>query len=178
MEEFQASPETPDIISETINIYQNYNKYKLEIIIEGEIIIFNLYEEEGDINNKYYNKQMSLKEIKNKHQIFCVFNSCKDFLDYIKASYENKKLFIKKNNNYLLITINVEYLFKQQIIEITLEEKKAKIEDVTDDLIKEISSLKNKIKLYEEKINNQNEEINKLKDENIKIILYIDKKIN
>ena len=182
MEELEITPETEeptDKIIETIVINQENNNYKLEIIIEREIMILNLYEE-GDINNKYYNNKMSLKEIKNKHQIFYIFKSCQDFLDYIKASYENKKLFIKKNNENFLIIMNIEYLFKQEKVEIQLREKKLKIEDVTNDLIKEISSLKNKIKLYEEninkinsdfenKINNQNIEINKLKEENNKL---------
>ena len=188
MEELDISPETEEPINkiiETLVINEDSNNYKLEIIIEGEIMIFNLYEE-GDINNKYYTNKMSLKEIKNKHQIFYIFKSCQDFLDYIKASYENKKLFIKKNNESFLIIMNIEYLFKQEKIEIQLREKKLKIEDVTNDLIKEISSLKNKLKLYEEninkintdfenKINEQNKEINKLKEENNKLKEEINK---
>ena len=72
--------------------------------------------------------------------------------------------------------MNIEYLFKQQIIEIPLEKNKIKIQDLTDDIIKEISFLKNTIKLQNEnigKINSnllsQNMEINYLKEENAKL---------
>jgi len=182
MEEYQIEPETKEIenkITETLIIDQNEKKFKLELVIKGEMIFFNLYEE-GKINNKYYSQKLSLREIKNKHQIFCVFNSCQEFLDYIKASFDNKKLSIKITNESLSILMNIEYLFKQQIIEIPLEEKKMNIEDFSNDIIKEISFLKDKIisleenieKMkynFEEKMNNQNKEINNLKEENNKL---------
>ena len=178
MEEYQIEPETKEIenkITETLIIEQNEKKFKLELVLEDEIIFLNLYEE-GNINNKYYSQKLSLREIKNKHQIFCVFNSCQEFLDYLKASHKNKKLSIKINNESLSILMNIEYLFKQQIIEIPLEKNKIKIQDLTDDIIKEISFLKNTIKLQNEnigKINSnllsQNMEINYLKEENAKL---------
>ena len=178
MEEYQIESETKEIenkITETLIIEQNEKKYKLELVIEGEIIFLNLYEE-GNINNKFYSQKLSLREIKNKHQIFCVFKTCKEFLDYIKALYENKKLSIKINNESFSLLMNIEYLFKQQIIEIPLEKNKIKIQDLTDDIIKEISFLKNTIKLQNEnigKINSnllsQNMEINYLKEENAKL---------
>ena len=178
MEQYQIESETKEIenkITETLIIEQNEKKFKLELVIEGEIIFLNLYEE-GNINNKYYSQKLSLREIKNKHQIFCVFNSCQGFLDYLKALYENKKLSIKNNNESFSLLMNIEYLYKQQIIEIPLEKNKIKIQDLTDDIIKEVSCLKNTIKLQNEnieKINlnliNQNREINNLKEENKKL---------
>ena len=113
MEEYQIESETKEIenkITETLIIEQNEKKYKLELVIEGEIIFLNLYEE-GNINNKFYSQKLSLREIKNKHQIFCVFKTCKEFLDYIKALYENKKLSIKINNESFSLLMNIEYLF-------------------------------------------------------------------
>ena len=109
---------------------------------------------------------MSLLEIKNKHQILCVFNSCKDFFDYIKALFDNKKLSIKLKNDIIFIAMNVEYLFKQEIIEIPLKEKNISTNDLTNNLINEINNLKSITLNLEEKINKQNEEIIKLKEEN------------
>ena len=178
MEEYQIEQETEEVenkITETLFLNQDKKNFKIELIIEGKMMFFNLYEE-GNISNKYYSQIMSLKEIKNKHQIFCIFNSCQEFLDYIKALYENKKLSTKINNESLSLLMNVEYLFKQQIIEIPLEKKKIKIEDLSDDIIKEITFLKNIIKIQQEsieKINsniiNQKKEINNLKEENNKL---------
>jgi hypothetical protein len=171
MEEYQIEPETKEIenkITETLIIEQNEKKYKLELVIEGEIIFLNLYEE-GNINNKFYSQKLSLREIKNKHQIFCVFNSCQEFLDYLKASHKNKKLSIKINNESLSILMNIEYLFKQQIIEIPLEKNKIKIQDLTDEIIKEISFLKSTIEKINSNLINQNREINNLKEENKKL---------
>ena len=82
MEEYQIEPETKKIenkITETLFIEQNEKKFKLELVLEGEIIFLNLYEE-GNINNKYYSQKLSLREIKNKHQIFLYLIHVKNFL--------------------------------------------------------------------------------------------------
>ena len=113
---------------------------------------------------------MNLKEIKQIHQVFCVFNSCKEFSDYIKALIENKKLSIKLTNQVLYIIFTVEYLFKQNTIEITLNQEKVKLEDIIADACKEISLIKEKLKFSEDNLNNkikkQNDEITILKNEN------------
>ena len=97
MEEYQIEQETEEIenkITETLFLNQDKKNFKIELIIEGKIMFFNIYEE-GNISNKYYSQIMSLKEIKNKHQIFCIFNTCQEFLDYIKALYEKKNYPLK-----------------------------------------------------------------------------------
>ena len=169
MEDIQIIPrETPgeNTIIETMKLNQNGKNYKLEMLIDGEYMTFNLYEENNYINTIYFNQKMSLSEIKNKHQIFCVFNSCKDFSDYIKALFDNKKLSIKKSNDSISIAMNIEYLFKQEIIEISLKEKNVSVNDLNNNLIKEINNLKSITLNLEEKINKQNCEIIKLKEEN------------
>ena len=169
MEDIQIIPrETPgeNTIIETMKLNQNGKNYKLEMLIDGEYMTFNLYEENNSINTIYFNQKMSLSEIKNKHQIFCVFNSCKDFSDYIKALFDNKKLSIKKSNDSISIAMNIEYLFKQEILEISLKEKNVNANDLNNNLIKEINNLKSITLNLEEKINKQNSEIIKLKEEN------------
>ena len=66
---------------------------------------------------------MNFDEIKKINKIFDMLNSCEEFIDYINATYENKKLFIIKDNNELLLRISNEYLFKSQIIDIPLVKK-------------------------------------------------------
>lgn len=169
MEDIQIIPrETPgeNTIIETMKLNQNGKNYKLEMLIDGEYMTFNLYEENNYINTIYFNQKMSLSEIKNKHQIFCVFNSCKDFSDYIKVLFDNKKLSIKKSNDSISIAMNIEYLFKQEIIEISLKEKNVSANDLNNNLIKEINNLKSITLNLEDKINKQNSEIIKLKEEN------------
>ena len=119
---------------------------------------------------------MNFDEIKGIHKIFGILNSCEDFIDYIKAAYENKKLSIKIDKKELILIISAEYLFKSQLIEIPLVEKKINLESNTEVLNQEISLLKKKIENLE---NNYNKEINDLKEENIilkeQIKLIIDK---
>lgn len=118
---------TPNIIpiNEAFNINQNDKVYKLEIKIENETLVMSIYEKE--LSNKSYYLKMTIKEIKNIHQIFCIFNSCEEFLDYIKVLLKNEKFLIKNENKKLSIILNIEYLFKQQSIEIPLFEKKLKL---------------------------------------------------
>ena len=40
--------------------------------------------------------KLTFDELKNLHKIFLTINSCKDFLDFINAIIENKKILIKK----------------------------------------------------------------------------------
>ena len=46
---------------------------------------------------KEFEIKLTLNELKHIHKIFFVLNSCRDFVDYIKALIENKKLSIKNN---------------------------------------------------------------------------------
>ena len=40
--------------------------------------------------------KLTFDELKNLHKIFLTINSCQDFLDFINAIIENKKILIKK----------------------------------------------------------------------------------
>ena len=62
--------------------------------------------------------------------------------------------------------MNIEYLFKQEILEISLKEKNVRANDLNNNLIKEINNLKSITLNLEEKINKQKSEIIKLKEEN------------
>ena len=165
---------------ELMIIQHNEEKFQLQIIKEEEkciTLIISKYEKQ----NIKYIKKMNFDEIKGIHKIFGMLNSCEDFIDYIKAAYENKKLSIKIDKNELILIISAEYLFKSQLIEIPLIEKKINLESYTEEINQEISLLKKKLENLE---NNYKKEINDLKEENlilkeqIKLIIDDQKKEN
>ena len=171
-----------ETITESFEIKQDKDNFKLNINVFNQDIILNLLEEKNLM--KEFEKKLSLNELKEMHKIFLVLNSCKDFVDYIKALIENKKLAIKKSSeNKVIIELTVEYLFKQNIIKIDLNPKKINLELITQDLYKKVIGLEinyknivqenHKIKEENEnlkkEIQKMKEEINTLKENNIKI---------
>ena len=170
------TPEKPELIK-IFEIKQNKEKFTLTIIKQEDQIILSISKQDK-LPYKKYIKKMHLKEIKEIHKLFSIINSSDEFIDYIKASIENKKITIKEDNNskQLFLNINVEYLFKSEIIEIPLLEKETNLNEFSEEIFKEISLIKDNIKKLEEKIikNNeesskQNKEIINLKDDNKKL---------
>ena len=173
------TPQKPELVL-SLEIKQNEEKYIFKIIKEEDKIILCISKFDK-LPYKNYIKKLNLREIKDIHKLFFMINSSDEFIDYIKASYENKKLTIKEDNQKIFLNINVEYLFKSEIIEIPLLEQKPNINEFSEEIFKEISLMKEKIKKLEEKIikNNeddsklllekQNKEILNLKEENKKL---------
>ena len=164
-----------ETITESFEIKQDKDNFKLNINVFNQDIILNLLDEKDLM--KEYEKILSLNELKQMHTIFLGLNSCKDFVDYMKALIENNKLSIKKNSeNKVTFELTVEYLFKQNIIKIDLNKKKINFELIAQDLYKKLSGLvqeNQKIKEENEnlkkEIQKMKEEINTLKENNIKI---------
>ena len=52
---------------------------------------------------KEYEIILTLNELKQIHKIFSIFNSCQDFLDYMKALIENNKLSINNSSGNQII---------------------------------------------------------------------------
>ena len=144
-----ATPTGKDI-NESINIEQDNKKYILLIKIQGDTITL-IVSEPGEIENPTFIKKMTLQEIKQKHNVFLGLTSCNEFSDYLKALSERKKLSIINKDDKLCINLSFEYLFKTQYIDIALSPEKKKSDEIIQDLIKEISSLKEKIKILENK---------------------------
>ena len=166
MEVFPLSIDIPQE-PETIIIEQEEKKYILNIIKEEENIILNILEKDIFPNIKYI-KKISLKEIKELHKMFSSFNSCNEFSDFIKSAFENKKINIKKEDKKLILNISVEYLFKNQIIEIPLLEQNINLIDFSKEICQEILLLKERIKILEDNKNDNKlkKEITDLKEEN------------
>jgi len=102
-------------IKESFEIKQEEKNYKLKIEIINQEIILNVLDE-NDLMKEYEIK-LTFDELKDFHKIFLTLNSSQDFIDFIKATIENKKILIKKyKDNQITIELMVEHLFKQNII--------------------------------------------------------------
>ena len=129
-----------EAISKSFEIKQEENNYKLNIIIVNQDITLDLSDEK-DLTKKYEIK-LTLNELKQIHKIFSMFNSSKEFIDFMKAIIDNKKISIKSvNENKISIEFIVEYLYRQNTIEIDLNKKKVNFELIAQDLYKKISTL-------------------------------------
>ena len=116
---------------------------------------------------KEYEIKLSLEELKQMHKIFLIISSCQEFLDYIKVLIENKKLSIKKTaENKITIELNVEYLCKQNTINIDLPQKKISFDLMVQDLYNKISLLNDNYKNLEMNYKNIKEENKNIKEEN------------
>ena len=161
-------------ISESFEINQDENVYKLNIEIIDQNIILTLLNEKI---MREYETTLTLDKLKQLHKIFLIFNSCQEFIDYMKALIENNKLSIKNiSQSKICFEIMAEYLFKQNIIKIDLIKKEINFELIAQDLYKKISDLNKNVKILESnylKVNQENieikEENKRLKEENNKI---------
>ena len=152
-------------ISESFEIKQDKNNYKLDIKIINKDIILNLKDQKELIIE--YEHKFALDELKQLHRVFLPLNSCQEFLDYLKVLIKNNKLSIKgKAENKIFIELNVEYLFKQNIIIINLFQKKINFELIAQDLYKKYSSLTENFKNLELNYKNILQEDKNIKEEN------------
>ena len=153
-------------IRESFEINQKEKNYKLKIEIINQEIILNVLDEKDLM--KEYEIKLTFDELKDFHKIFLTLNSSQDFIDFIKATIENKKILIKENKeNQITIELMVEHLFKQNIIKFDLIKKKMNLELIIQDLYQKIENVKSENNKMKEDINNIKEDNKKIKDENI-----------
>ena len=152
-------------ISEKIDIIQENITYKLLIEIEEITMKIKIVDEDPFIGT--YSRIFSMTEIKDLHPAFAMLNSFNEFLDYFTALAKNKKIDIKQTSDSIAIDMSVEYLLKQNNIEIILTQ-----EDVNYNKISKL--LKNEITLMKEKMNeienNYKNIIEKQNENNMKLI--------
>ena len=155
-------------ILDSFEIKQDENIYKLNIEVINQDITMNLSVEKD--YKKEYEIKLTLKEVKQMHKIFEFFESSQDFVDYIKALINNKKLSIKNSSeSKIAIELTVEYLLKQNIIKFDLLQKKINYELIIQDLCKKISALNQNFNNLENNYKNIIEENRSIKEENKKI---------
>ena len=98
-----ARPILPyEVISQTIYIDQDSNKYPLHLNSIGDMINFTL-----EYNTNNYKKTIRLKEIKDKESI-SIFSSykSKDFMAYLKKLSKMKKISLIKIDNIIKLKLN------------------------------------------------------------------------
>ena len=111
--------ETPKkLIHQVIEINQENKTYKLHIEINELIMKFKIIEDDPFLGT--YSKIFTMKEIQELNQVFSMFNSFKDFLDYLNGLASNKKININQTEENIVINLTIEYLLKQNNIEIIL----------------------------------------------------------
>ena len=167
------TPTPKKTIKESFEINQKEKNYKLNIEIIDQEIILNLLDKKDLM--KEYEIKLTFDKLKEFYKIFLTLNSSQDFIDFIKASIENKKILIKKNkDNQITIELMIEYLFKQNIIEFDLIQKKMNLELIVQDLSERIEKIKDTCKIFEMNSKRVTEENNIIKDENKKMKEDID----
>ena len=162
-------------IKEAFEIKQDSKIYKLNIEIENQNIILNLSDEKTLYEE--YESNLTFEELKNIHKAFSMLNSTQEFIEYIKILIQNNKLTINKENEYrIIINMIVEYLYKQNTIEIDLKLKKINTDKIVKNLSKQINILNEKLQKVEnnyielkEENKNIKEDYKKIKDESDKI---------
>ena len=180
--------ETPELNKEVLKsiiIQQDSNIYSLDVEIEEDLIILNICikEKTGDLK---YIRKFYFNELKQIHKSFFLFNSFKDFYEYLQKLAENKKIIFFKNEKNLIMNFFVDYLLKQEIIELTFFPIKLNIDAVIDHMQNMKNIIKEKIKTLEnylqkgkndseEKIKRLVKENEDLKNENIKLKENIEK---
>ena len=140
---------TPEVsIKETFEIKEDSKIYKLNIEIENQNIILNLSDEK--ILYEEYESNLTFDELKNIHKAFSMLNSTQEFIEYIKVLIQNNKLTINKENEYrVIINMIVEYLYKQNTIEIDLKLKKINTDKIVKNLSNQINILYEKFQKVE-----------------------------
>ena len=155
-------------IKKSYEINQEGNNYKLNIKIINQEITLNILDEKDFM--KEHEIKLTFDELKNLHKIFLTTNPRQDFIDFINAIIENKKLLIKKNQeNKMAIEIIVEYLYKQNIIKLDLNQNKMNFELIAQDLYQKIANINEICKNLEINNNQLIKENNILKQENQKL---------
>ena len=170
---FNKTPNPKFLVSDSFELIQDDIIYQLNIKIIEQNIIFNIINKNNILEE--YETELNLEELKQIHKIFYVLNSSQEFLDYIKDLFENKKLSIKKKDeNLISIIIIIDYLLKQNSIDITLNKKDINFELIAKDLYQKFSILTinfQQLAINYNQVNEKNvfleNEIKKIKDENI-----------
>ena len=114
-----------------------------------------------------YKGQIDLYTLQEKDRYFKMYDKIEDAYEDILTTFSKDKYELIKEENYLVINIEIEVNFKKNIISFILDKKEIPSEDLTKSLykiaskyIKENNGLKYEILELKEKINNMQEKIN------------------
>ena len=167
---------TPKELTETITIEQNNIKYSLHITSVGETLTF-LITFLSEHKNKIFVRKLALKEIKDSesNSIFSLI-TCQEFIAYLKALSQTKKISLAIKENIVFINFSVEFMLKKHLIEIELFPEDKNFDSIGKELYRELSlnyqilkqenaELKNRVNELEKQVR----QIQKLLEPNINI---------
>ena len=118
-----------------------------------------------------YKGQSDLYTLQEKDRYFKMYDNIEDAYQDILTSFSKDNYELIKEENHLIINLEMEVNFKKSVISFILDKKEIQKEDLTKSLyqlahkyIKENYGLKNEILVMKEKINSMEEKINFLYD--------------
>ena len=117
-----------------------------------------------------YQLEKNLEDWKKIHYIFNAFKNLEEIRDFFLKGFIKKDIGIKYNNDKLTIVINLEILYKKEIIPIDLTKKEINKDEIINQLYEIIKKDKNKVKTdkniddLKKLVDNQKTEINTLKN--------------
>ena len=159
-----------------VQVEQNYMKYNLKIKSKKDIVEFILHDK-NEFPSIYYFQNMNFQKIKSLNKVLDLFNSLKDFFDYLKTLSQKKKIGVKKLNDKIILILYIEVLLKQQEIEIELFPVKKDMNSNIKELYQELINIKKRITDNEE-LTKLKKEINELKNDNKVLISIIENQNN
>ena len=134
-------------------------------------------------SDHFYIKFYSLKELQNINKYFRIFDNINEVISFFEEIIEEKNASLKLDNNNIILNVKINKIGKgEELISLILNKKLLSLNDICDNLKKEIKNLENRVCDIERlkndiiKIKEENEEeINELKDE-IKLLKEENKK--
>ena len=185
------TPENEEIELQNIKEFEvklNNELYKFEFAktSNNESIIFRLINN-NSLLKKYYFLVLKIEELYNHNSIFKFYKDINEIYDILLELFNNNNysLISKENNIILKIkfnmpgkTINIEFKLKEKII--NNEKLIENVYEIMNKLIKENESMKNELNIikselyiYKEELDNTRNdnqiELNKIKDENLEL---------
>ena len=117
--------------------------------------------------NFYYYNYYTLEELQDISKCFRVFDNIEEVIPIIIIIFEENNYNLKFENNNAILNLKLNKIGKgEELISLQLQKDKLSLEEICENLSKEVQILKNKVSEQENeiKILKENNEYNELKD--------------
>ena len=110
----------------------------------------------------YYSNIFNLEELRNIHKSFRVFDNINEAVSNIQDIFEEKKVNLKIENGNIFLILKIHKIGKgEDLISIELNKKSLSLQELNENLSKEVSELKNRIELLDKEHKNKIEFLDK-----------------
>ena len=135
--------------------------------------------ENSSSTNIYYSNSFNLEELQIIHRSFRYFDNINEAVSYIQDIFEEKKVNLKMENDTLCLILKINKIGKgEDLISIELKKNNLSLQEINENLSKEVSYLKNKSEILEKENNNNKNEINILKNDIYNLNIKINELLN